>query len=288
MKLYRHWARADVTWTDAEGRPAGTAAYAGSDRSPEDAQARADALAQARARWVQDRSNPADPFGGYDLTDRPLREAVLWRQDDPAGQPQAALTRSRNGYVVLNATQLMIVDVDHLPGPGAGQHVRALWARLRGEPPPAPPTPLDALLRPFLRRHPEWSVRAYRTRAGYRLLVTHAPLDARDPASLRLMGELRADPLYVRLCRMQGCYRARLSPKPHRAGMVKPAQAYPYRDDRERAAQQAWEARYAQRAAGCAAAELVGVYGTGAVHPALAPLVRLHDEQAVQAGRPLA
>lgn len=288
MKLYQHWARADVSWTDGKGLPAATAAYAGSDRSPGDAQARAEALAQARARWLQGGDGPADPFGSYDLSDRPLREAVLWRDDDPAGQPRAALTRSRNGYVVLNTTQLMIVDVDVLPRPGAAHHVRGLWARLRGEPPPPAPTPLEALLHGFLRRHPDWSVRAYRTRAGHRLLVTHAPLDAREPANLRHMGDLRADPLYVRLCRLQGCYRARLTPKPHRAGMVKPVQAYPFRDDREQAAQQAWETLYGQHAARYATAELVGVYGTGAVHPALAPLVRLHDEQAVQAGRPLA
>ena len=64
-----------------------------------------------------------------------------------------------------------------------------------------------------------WSVRIYRTAAGYRGIATHALFDPCDSETLGLMREFNCDPLYIRLCERQESFRARLTPKGWRCGL---------------------------------------------------------------------
>jgi len=66
---------------------------------------------------------------------------------------------------------------------------------------------------------PEWGVRIYKTAAGYRGIVTHALFDPTDPETLRLMEQFACDPQYVRLCKRQESFRARITPKGWRCGL---------------------------------------------------------------------
>ena len=71
----------------------------------------------------------------------------------------------------------------------------------------------------WTRNNPDWGWRIYRTRAGLRLLATHALFDPEAAASDGVFDALGADPLYRQLCKTQKCYRARLTPKPWRCGI---------------------------------------------------------------------
>lgn len=92
---------------------------------------------------------------------------------------------------------------DELGGPGSGER-----GRVHAE--------LLTSIRDFGARHPELGVRTYRTRHGFRLLVSGADAHPASEQARALMAEVRSDPLYMLLCRVHDTYRARLTPKPWR------------------------------------------------------------------------
>ena len=71
----------------------------------------------------------------------------------------------------------------------------------------------------FVDRRPEWNLRVYRTPAGLRVLATHRTFQPGEPEVGECFEELDTDPIYVRMCRNQQCFRARVSPKPWRMGI---------------------------------------------------------------------
>ncbi len=71
----------------------------------------------------------------------------------------------------------------------------------------------------FAKKHPDVSFRVYRTHSGYRLLFQHKAMLASDETFWKMVAPLRPDPLYVRMCQLQSCFRARLSPKPWRINL---------------------------------------------------------------------
>src|SRR5690606_31224331 len=72
------------------------------------------------------------------------------------------------------------------------------------------------LIEDFSARHPELGVRTYRTRGGFRLLITGSGAAPSSARARELMGTVRSDELYMLLCRVHDTYRARLTPKPWR------------------------------------------------------------------------
>lgn len=145
----------------------------------------------------------------------------------------------------------------------------------------------------FLRTHPDWNLRCYRTPAGLRLLATHRPFETTDPQVADFFRAVGADPVYVRMCLNQRCFRARLTAKPWRTGVgdhLKPRPGvWPVRPE-ALARRQAWVTRYEQAAAGFAACRFDGERGSGHTDPALRAVIALHDResQAQRSELPLA
>ena len=87
---------------------------------------------------------------------------------------------------------------------------------------------------------------------------------------------------------MQESFRARLSPKPWRCQMYRPAASFPFETVEQAQRNQAWIEKYQAKAENYATCRFVQEVGTGV--PGLEPeLVRFHDE-AIRAlsGLPLA
>jgi hypothetical protein len=132
----------------------------------------------------------------------------------------------------------------------------------------------------FVAAHPVWNIRLYRTPAGYRVLATHAPFEPRAEEVQQFFSAVAADPVYVRMCTNQNCFRARLTAKPWRIGInthmrprpgiwpVQPALV---------GIRNEWIALYEARAAGFAACRYIESMGSGAVHASLQPVIDLHD-----------
>lgn len=271
MRFPTHWARGSAEFIDVSGTSHVYSCWRSSDQSVGDAQQRADVGAKALVERAQ-RDEPLPDRYGYD--DRAMREPVLQRFDRADGNMFAAITRNAHGCDVLNTAHAMFIDIN-VPGIDHTSPFDKLrrWMGARG---PEAKT-LDAV-RQWVATRPDWGVRVYRTRAGFRLLATHATFDPRSAEVHSSFAALGADPLYVRLCKTQQCFRARLTPKPWRIGVKSPRQRWPFADAQQQSQFDTWHANYKAAASKYATCSLVEVLGHPKVHHEIEPLVRLHDE----------
>jgi hypothetical protein len=224
---------------------------------------------------------PPRPGDGY-YASRPLREPVEGELLDADGTPRALITRNSYGCLVLNTARALFVDID-LPEPP--RKSAGFFAVLFGKKTEQPPddTALQAALAKaadWARANAPWQWRAYRTRAGLRLLATHALFEPDAPGTDALFIALDADPLYRRLCKAQKCFRARLTPKPWRCGHHAATDRWPFADARSEQRFEKWKAAYIGASRDYATCELVATIGEAPTHQALSELVTLHDQAA--------
>ncbi len=132
----------------------------------------------------------------------------------------------------------------------------------------------------FAAAHPDWRLRLYRTPAGFRVLAMHRTFDPAEPAVAEFFSALGTDPVYVRMCANQHCFRTRVSPKPWRIGIadhLRPRPGvWPVAPERM-PLRQRWVEEYERKATGYASCHFVEELGNGTVHPAPAAVQRLHD-----------
>lgn len=215
-----------------------------------------------------------------DYADRPMREERLSTWPEVGRDPWAIVTRNAQGSDVLNTARVPFFDLDfaHLPGPGLVASIRDLFAGRRDA---SKEERALAHVERWVRRTPGARVRVYRTRSGLRLLRMDRLLDPRGPEARRLMEELGSDPLYARLCQVQGCFRARLTPKARRVGMKRMPHEWPEAGEAERKARARWLGEYRDRCRGFGACRFVAELGTGRVEDEAARVRELHDRAAL-------
>lgn len=276
MKIPRFWAKGTVEAVGLDGRPAEVSCWRWSDLSEDDA--RESALVAARRVLAAIRAGRKPDRYAYG--DQPLREEVLNTLEDQNGDVVAAVTRNAAGCLVLNAQRVMFIDID-FPDVSTGASLLGLLARLfgRGRPSPRAEQLAEAKARieEFVARRPGWGIRLYQTQAGLRGMVTHAPLEAESDESIRILTELGADPLYVRLCQVQKCFRARLTPKPWRCGHYATHARYPMEDPVLIERDRKWRAQYESRHRGYATCRWLGQFGSAVVHLEVERIAELHD-----------
>jgi hypothetical protein len=246
-----------------------------STRSLAEAQSLAEQAAQQLAERFKRGDIPQHHHGYY--PDRPFREQVLREIKNRAGETAAVVTRNSYGCLVLNTARVMFVDVD-LPEPERP----GLFKRLFGKPEITPPgNPQDdaiAKAELWARNHSDWGWRIYQTRAGLRLLATHALFDTETAASDGVFDALGADPLYRKLCQTQKCFRARLTPKPWRCGLLKPPSRWPFESEKADGKFKKWEREYQFETENRATCEFIRKIGNTDVHPDVQLILGLHDE----------
>jgi len=285
-----------------------------SDDSVASAQAHADARAQEALHAIAaGQSLPrSERRTNYGVEGVPIREQIVERHGD------IVITRNSYGALCLNTPDVLFADIDHRPAP-AGCVIPtllacALWvvvaiaagnvwnwvagvalasavlvavnavvlvvkrARHRDEQLEA-----GALARveQFTRQHPDWHLRAYRTPAGMRVLAMHATFSAQDPVVQRLFDALQTDALYARMCRVQHCLRARLTPKPWRIGVrrrIRPPVAAWSAEQAFLPARLQWIAEYQRKAQSHAACRFLRAFGDERnVDPRAEAVRALHD-----------
>ncbi|MCB2408476.1 hypothetical protein [Hymenobacter lucidus] len=285
MQIYSHWARTTLKIGENEYGPFLLTAYTGSDESLAAAQAEGQLILQRRHAKLL----AAEPLGGeYPVGSAPLREQVEQRIHNSSGELIAAITRNRYGSLVLNAPRVMFLDVDdddlRQPPPrepfSLAQFFRNLFSTAPAPPPLPPLVPHEQLqlrLAAWLQLHPEWNFRVYRTRLGFRLLVTHQLLAPNSAEAQQIFAAMRTDAIYVRLCQNQDCYRARLSPKPWRIGWRRPKHPFPFDTPEQMREQQQWQQEYTSRSQAFSVCDWVGEYGSGHTTPEARQLIELHD-----------
>jgi hypothetical protein len=131
-------------------------------------------------------------------------------------------------------------------------------------------------------------LRIYRTAAGFRLLVTSDAFDPLAAETQQLLDALGSDALYVRLCKAQECFRARLSAKFWRCWATRPPSRFPWADAAQEAEYRQWQEDYHRLANECATCQFIESLGEPAIHEAVRPILEMHDRLTIQDGAPLA
>jgi hypothetical protein len=218
------------------------------------AEARQIAEDQARRALDDLLAGRAGALGGYAYLANRRAEALVDVLRGPAGE-SARITVNGYGAIVMNAAAALFADVD---------------TDDLGPKPPSEGRP-PASVSTVLAGHPDVAMRAYRTRAGWRYLCTNRTFDPAGEEARALLAELGTDPRYVLLCRAQRSFRARLTPKPWRAGQralpVFPGRAIA-REDLQRLVDRTWK---------YATARFVERVGPDETLPELRDVVEYHD-----------
>ena len=241
MKFYRYWVKCqrDLERHDLQGNQQRTVVYGHSDYSLDGARECGGRLLDL----VQQRiANDGEaPRWSYETEERPIREEVLRTLT-----PLNVVTRNRYGAEVLNSADLVFVDVD-----GELPRSKSIFVELlqelffRNAPSQGNDDALERVVALAERAGcGNAPIRVYRTRAGYRLIID-CVLEGKDSGKLRTA--FRADRLYAPLCRVQNCYRARLTPKPYRIRLPKCQFNYPETDQTILTIQQNWLKNYYDR-----------------------------------------
>lgn len=257
----------------------------------------------------------------YGVEGVPIREQIVERQGD------VVITRNSYGALCLNTPDVLFADIDHRPGPAgcviptllacvlwAGVAIAAgnVWNWMAGlalgsavlvavnavvlafQRANHRDAQLEARalarVEDFTRQHPGWHLRAYRTPAGLRLLAMHATFSAHDPAVQGLFDALQTDKLYARMCRVQHCFRARLTPKPWRIGMrrrIRPPVAAWSAEQAFLPGRLQWIADYEHKAQGHAACLFLRAFGDERRVDAKAEAVRALHDRIARAYEPL-
>ena len=201
---------------------------------------------------------------GYGLGGMPLREKMLDAiAKDNSGKLTAALTLNRYGALILSTRDMMMIDID-LPSDSADEDkidfIQQAKVKLEAE-----------KGRSFL---------LFETFGGLRAICTSHVDKADDPTTLELMKRVGADPLYVRLCKEQKCFRSRLTPKPWRLDPpIKPPIDEPSDE---------WIAKYESRSAGYGVCRQIGWVGAEEVLPEFFEQLDIHNQSVAKSEKQLA
>ena len=179
----------------------------------------------------------------------------------------------------------MFVDIDFPENPADANKslFKGLFGRKQKSPEEEKEDQARAAVDRFVAANPAWGMRLYRTFAGLRAIVTHDVMDPQSTATLDVLRQLGSDPLYIKLCKAQECFRARLTPKPWRCGCIPNPLRYPITDPKLLVWHDRWKEDYESRQTQFATCRLMGTVGDPFVHPEVLRIVELHD-RATRAG----
>jgi hypothetical protein len=187
----------------------------------------------------------------------------------------AVLTRNHYGCLVLNAAHALFIDVDVFTPSPCEPNDAVLDSACRSE---LWRKTLDDL-RIVLADEKNDGFRIYRTAAGYRILTTANEFEPRSGAAQRLMEAAGADAAFVKLCRIQKSFRARLTPKPWRCGSRRPPNFFPRESADEQRRFADWLSQYERACRNHATCRYLGQIGRTRVHKRIVPIVKLHDRE---------
>jgi hypothetical protein len=253
MKIYKYWT-VEKQKILIDGVEQEVTCYGGSNVSVEDARGKAREKAQKIQRKI---AGEKHLFEDYESE---IREEILQTIED-----HSVITRNRYGARVLNVESLMILDIDK-PKPSGG-----LFKKKDTRPPKEQIFEMVKTL--ATTKYKDLGFRIYETYQGARVIVLGREFDPRDSATKKMMDEFNCDALYTMLCIKQGCYRARLTPKPSRMKLKGYKIKYPREGDDSEF--QRWVSEYENMSRSFSVCKLIEQ--VGASHY-VTDVVRLHDD----------
>jgi hypothetical protein len=257
MKIYKYWT-VEKQKIIIDGAQQEVTIYGGSNISIDDARGKAREKAEKIQRKI---AGEKHLFEDYESE---IREELLQTIDD-----HSVITRNRYGARVLNVEKLMILDIDKPKSAGGG-----LAGLFKKKDPRSPKEQIFDMVKTLATtKYANLGFRIYETYQGARVIVLGRDFEPRDDATKKMMDEFNCDPLYTLLCIKQGCYRARLTPKPSRMKFRGYKVKYPREGDDSEF--QRWVSEYESMSRDFSVCKFIGQ--VGAMH-STPDVVRLHDE----------
>jgi hypothetical protein len=273
MKIARHWIKGRAEALLESGETITVGSWGWSEASREEALQRAAQAARRAARRIE----AGEPLPhGYGYSDRPPREEIIEELKRDAEETHAVITRNSYGCLVLNTDELMFIDVDIPPESSSAALVRRIKSLFGGEA-DSPETRIRKKVAEVAALNSDYTIRLYRTYAGFRCAVVNKTIAPGSTESRRLLDAFGADPLYVKLCHNQQSYRARLTPKYWRCGAHRPPARFPWETKEQEQRYRNWERQYAELTRGFATCRLITQFGTREGDASLMSLIDLHD-----------
>ena len=286
-----------------------------SDNSQTEAQLLADQRAQEAMARIQSGESliRRERKTAYDCADGvPIREEVVSRHGN------AVITRNSYGSLCLNTSNVFFADVDAPPqgelqmslrgcllmiatsavagiltksaliGFGLAFAIPKLTSFImdlinKQRRPKAEAQAREhamATIHAFSAAHPSWHLRVYETPAGYRLLAMHDVFDPAGEAAKEGLEALNADKVFMRLCTIQGCFRARISPKywrmKYRQPLNLPKSKWPFPSEHV-PLRQRWIEAYDRHVPQYASCRFIETLGSRVTHPEAEAVCAVHD-----------
>jgi hypothetical protein len=286
VRIPAYWSKATAEETDQDGTKKSFSCWRWSNKSPDDAHQSALNAAKMILRSVLSGTK----LDSYAYGERALREEVKQRFTNAEGELIAVISQNSYGSLVLGTAHVMFIDLD-FPPIRPGESIRHFVRRLLDKSARSPDAQREQNARDkldrFLADNPQWSVRVYRTCAGLRVIATHSLFDPTADSTQALLESLGTDPMYIRLCKAQDSFRARLTPKPWRCGHTSNTIGWPRETDDQRGRFEKWMADYLERQSNYATCRYLVSVGNAPIHPDVKTIIDIHD-QTTRCHEPLA
>jgi len=250
MLIPRFWARTKGDATDPGGKKYALNVWGWSEDGVTDALV----MAQRRLREAVARLTRGETSDEYFYGKQPLREEILRTLGASGEGGEAMVTRNRYGAEVLNTARLPFVDVDVPPAVGLSSLFGFFKKKDKTD-------PVLTRIREACARNSRSTFRVYKTNAGYRVLAPDLSMDPKSQSTQDFLAGFGSDPAFMKLCRIQGSFRARLTPKPWRIDCPPPPNQHPREDPSARTVFDAWLKKYesvSQAFATCKFLESIG------------------------------
>lgn len=224
----------------------------------------------------------------YDYGEAPLREFVVKQENFNNELGDYLITVNSYGSVVLNASNIMFVDVD-LAEENSGGFFKNLFGKSKPNPRAEAEKQQIDWLNGFLVVNPSLGFRIYRTHSGLRYLETSQAHDPTSDQTKQILTKLNSDPKYRILTNKQKCFRARLTPKPWRIDLSKPPVQFPFDTKEAQDKYTKWQQKYETTIVNYGTCLLLGQIGAKTVPNEIAKIIEIHDTATkVTSGLPLA
>lgn len=272
MRIPRYWAKASHQTKDNEGAPLKISCNWWSDSSLEEARS----FASRHALEVAKRVSSGVALNQYSYGDRPLREERMREVLGENGEPAAVITRNSYGSLILNTRRVMFLDFDAPETSRLSKSIKRLFgfgSSFEEE--------VLSRITSWIKSNPNFGLRLYQTAKGYRGLVSHAYFDPKSQSTENTLVALGCDPLYLKLCKTQECFRARLTPKYWRCRDIPaPPNRFPWESSSEERKFREWERMYKEKSARYATCKFISNYGASNQAAEARIVIEEHDKVA--------
>ncbi len=273
MKFAKYWQKIDLNLTQQLFGKSKISVWGASNDSADAAmsaaKSRAEKLKTFIASGFKDRTD-------YEYWNGFIKEEIVEEVKSDNGTVLAVLTRNSYGATVLNTESVLFGDIDvDMTAVGLMDRIFASFGKQKKD----KPYYLEKI-KNYQMKHPELSIKVYETFAGLRFAVTNKLYSPEEPQVKHMFNQLDVDPLYMRLCKQQICFRARLSPKPWRINMARPGSRFPRASEQQQKDFDLWLKNYSLASARITTAKLLASFGSAKMHADVESVLKIHDRYA--------